>query len=489
MTRQAISPRLAMRILENISDRTVAIPIVRRAVRPMTEWHARRHRFPPRLPRRDEVGFFRERHTTFSELAPDRSRTPAVRGRHPLPRRRHVVAQQAQHVGGAFDHVGARAVDALHPGALEEVVVLRRDHAAGDDLDIGAAGVAQVPDQFGDQRLVAGRKRAGADRVDVLGPAPCRAVSSGVWNSGPEMTSKPMSAKAQAITLAPRSCPSWPILATMMRGLRPSRRGDRLHAFDHLRVARVAFIGAGRRCPSPASARCRSGRTRLPSPPRSRPASRRARARFDGQREQVARLAPFGSRCDACSAPFDAACAGSGWPPRRALQRACSLLVALGAPCDARDLAFADLVVVDVERVDRRRPRRARYLLTPTITSSPRSTPRLLGGGGFLDLRLGMPLATASVMPPSCVDLARSACAPPRPASRSAPRRNSEPPSGSTTLVMPLSSCSTSWVLRAMRAEKSVGSASASSSALVCSDCVPPSTAASASTVVRMTLL
>jgi hypothetical protein len=38
-----------------------------------------------------------------------------------------------------------------------------------------------------------------------------------------------------------------------------------------------------------------------------------------------------------------------------------------------------------------------------------------------------------------------------------------------------------SWVLRAMRAEKSVGRAIASSSALVCSDCVPPNTADSAS--------
>ena len=49
-------------------------------------------------------------------------------------------------------------------------------------------------------------------------------ASSGVWNSGPEVTSKPMSVKAEAITLAPRSWPSWPILATSRRGLRPSRR-------------------------------------------------------------------------------------------------------------------------------------------------------------------------------------------------------------------------------------------------------------------------
>ena len=55
--------------------------------------------------------------------------------------------------------------------------------------------------------------------------------------------------------------------------------------------------------------------------------------------------------------------------------------------------------------------------------------------------------------------------------------------------VVPLSRCSTICVLRAMRAEKSVGSASASSSALVCSDWVPPCVAAIASTQVRATLL
>ena len=55
--------------------------------------------------------------------------------------------------------------------------------------------------------------------------------------------------------------------------------------------------------------------------------------------------------------------------------------------------------------------------------------------------------------------------------------------------VVPLSCCRKSCVLRAMRAEKSVGSASASSSALVCSDWVWPCVAAIASIVVRITLL
>ena len=50
----------------------------------------------------------------------------------------------------------------------------------------------------------------------------CWATSSGVENSGPTSTSKPMSANAVTMTFWPRSCPSWPILATRMRGRRPS---------------------------------------------------------------------------------------------------------------------------------------------------------------------------------------------------------------------------------------------------------------------------
>ena len=50
---------------------------------------------------------------------------------------------------------------------------------------------------------------------------------------------------------------------------------------------------------------------------------------------------------------------------------------------------------------------------------------------------------------------------------------------------MPVSCCMMSCVMRAIRAEKSEGSAIASSKELVCSDCVPPMTAAMHSTVVR----
>ncbi|MNN71342.1 hypothetical protein D3C81_1872670 [compost metagenome] len=55
--------------------------------------------------------------------------------------------------------------------------------------------------------------------------------------------------------------------------------------------------------------------------------------------------------------------------------------------------------------------------------------------------------------------------------------------------VRPVSICSRIWVLRAIRAEKSVGRARASSRALVCRLWVCPPAAAMASTMVRGTLL
>ena len=55
-----------------------------------------------------------------------------------------------------------------------------------------------------------------------------------------------------------------------------------------------------------------------------------------------------------------------------------------------------------------------------------------------------------------------------------------DPANGSTVAVTSVSYASTCWVRSASRAAFSVGSAIASSKELVCSDCVPPSTAAEA---------
>lgn len=64
-----------------------------------------------------------------------------------------------------------------------------------------------------------------------------------------------------------------------------------------------------------------------------------------------------------------------------------------------------------------------------------------------------------------------------------------EPPHGSATLGMPDSSWMIIWVFLAMRALFTVGRPRASSKELVWRDCVPPNTAAMASTTVRITLL
>ena len=64
-----------------------------------------------------------------------------------------------------------------------------------------------------------------------------------------------------------------------------------------------------------------------------------------------------------------------------------------------------------------------------------------------------------------------------------------EPPTGSTVFATPLSCRMICCVRRAIVALSSVGSASASSLPLQCSDCVPPSTAASACSATRTMLL
>ena len=68
--------------------------------------------------------------------------------------------------------------------------------------------------------------------------AACRATSSGVENSEPTSTSKPMSANAVAMTFCPRSCPSCPILATRMRGRRPSASAN----FSTISVALLTLL-------------------------------------------------------------------------------------------------------------------------------------------------------------------------------------------------------------------------------------------------------
>ena len=65
----------------------------------------------------------------------------------------------------------------------------------------------------------------------------------------------------------------------------------------------------------------------------------------------------------------------------------------------------------------------------------------------------------------------------------------SEPPQGSIIFVISVSFCINNCVFLAILAAYSLGKAIASSSELVCNDCVPPSTADIASTHVLVTLL
>ena len=184
-----------------------------------------------------------------------------------LLERRHVVAEQFQHFARRLDQVGAGAEDRLHARPRAAC----RNPARGmtpptTTLMSGAAELAQMADQLGDQRLVA--RRRGWRRRPRRHPSRPRAaaLSSGVWKSGPGTTSKPRSAKAEETRLAPRSWPSWPILATSMRGLRPSRRSTAPTPSSARAQRRIVRHRRRRKCPSPASARCRSGRTHPPAP-------------------------------------------------------------------------------------------------------------------------------------------------------------------------------------------------------------------------------
>ena len=178
-------------------------------------------------------------------------------------------------------------------------------------------------------------------------------TSSGVSNSGPKSTSKPMSAKAVPTTSAPRSWPSWPIFAISSRGRRPSTSAK---AATSATMARKSSSPAKAEPYTPVmlrtSARWRPNTASIAS--LISPTVARARAASMQQREQVAR-----HRCGAGAQPVEGGFARRAVPRRR-------------ASADAGDLLLADLRVVDVEHVDVLGSS-ARYWLTPTITSSPRS--------------------------------------------------------------------------------------------------------------------
>ena len=198
-----------------------------------------------------------------------------------------------------------------------------------------------------------------------------RAASSGVWNSGPMSTSKPRSANAVAITLAPRSWPSWPSLATRMRGRRPSSCANVVDFLaDPVRTPRrpayappyTPEIDADHGAVAAEHLLHRVGDL-AHRRPRARRVDRRARA-----------------GCASPSAPSVSASSAAS----HSLRIACR-------PCtrSSRAICWRRTSVLSMSRdVDAATRRSSRYLLTPTIVSSPRSTARLAPRRGFLDAQL-----------------------------------------------------------------------------------------------------
>ena len=92
-------------------------------------------------------------------------------------------------------------------------------------------------------------------------------------------------------------------------------------------------------------------------------------------------------------------------------------------------------------------------------------------------------------MPPIASMRADEVDAPPPRSRWSGSRRSRSRPSGSTTSAAPVSCSRICWVRTATLMASSDGIANASSNELVCSDCVPPRTAASACIAVRAMLL
>lgn len=129
-----------------------------------------------------------------------------------------------------------------------------------------------------------------------------------------------------------------------------------------------------------------------------------------------------------------------------------------------------------------------RYLFTPITGCRPESMRACVRAAASSTRSFGMPASMACAMPPAA-STSSMCCHARRARSYVSFSTYALPPHGSIDRQVPDSCCSSSWVLRAMRAEKSVGSASASSRALVCSDWVWPWVAAIASMQVRVTLL
>src|SRR5574343_272716 len=78
------------------------------------------------------------------------------------------VADFFQHSLGRILDAGTRAEDGLGTSSVEGIVILRRNHTAGEDDDVVGALRLQRLDDLRHQRLVTGGQRRAADGMDVV---------------------------------------------------------------------------------------------------------------------------------------------------------------------------------------------------------------------------------------------------------------------------------------------------------------------------------
>jgi len=245
-----------------------------------------------------------------------------------------------------------------------------------------AALRAERSDEGGDQRLVGGGLARHADGRGRRSRSPGGRPPRGVWKSGPISTSKPISAKAVAMTLARA------VMAVLAELDHQHARPPPLLAREGLDLALDAAISPRRpgtarhRRPTPSEwwalwrVNTASSASEISPTVDARP------RRGDRQLEQIALAAPggFGQRLERGGA-------GIG--------------VAVGAePRQPGDLLLAHLVVSTSRRLTSE-VSPLRYLLTPTMTCSPRSMAAWRRAAAASMRSFGMPLSTALVMPPS----------------------------------------------------------------------------------------
>src|SRR5581483_2363012 len=110
----------------------------------------------------------------FASARRSPARTPLASASGPLGpdrgirRRPGALADEGQHAPRGLRNGRPRSEDGLHPGALEEGVVARRDDAANRHDDVAGTELLELLHELRDERLVATRLGRDADDVDVV---------------------------------------------------------------------------------------------------------------------------------------------------------------------------------------------------------------------------------------------------------------------------------------------------------------------------------